>query len=170
MATASVLVAGLISMPVSGQSGKRGIIVKRRENGKTDGLHIRISKYDGPQPVFVDPTVPFKTGDEIRVSGDSASSTADDLHGKDSKRHLEDFRDSNGGGIVTDNVVPPDGVQTRDIRRVTVTHPPTSSASPRRRQRNEEKESVVAIAYSAAKGPRLKSGEVAVFELRLEHF
>jgi hypothetical protein len=256
MATASVLAIGLVSMPVSGQSGSRGIIVKRRQNGKTDGLRIQISKYDGSQPVFVDPSVPFRTGDEIRLSftsnfngyvyvlnlrpngqkrllfpyrtagdtktnnavraghpyywpesdlfefdretgtevlqflishdpipfldaaatapngdlGDSESSAANQIHERASKQHLSGPQDSNGSGIVTDNVVPPDGVQTRDIRRVSVAHSPASSASPRRRQRNEEKASVVAIADDSARGRRLKSGELAVFELRLKHF
>jgi hypothetical protein len=107
--------------------------------------------------------------------GDSASSAAAELQGKASKQSYDGGKSPEGSGIVTDNVAVPEGVLTRDIKRVSVAHISVahtsagSGAPARAKHRLDKRGSVVAIPDEGGKGGRLKPGEVAVFEVRLKH-
>ncbi len=115
---------------------------------------------------YLDAAVSNPNGD----LGDSASSAAAELQGRAAKPSYENANGSEGGGIVTENVALPEGVQTRDIRRVTLAHSSArSGALPTGKHRVERRGSVVAIPDNAGKGGRLKPGDLAVFEIRLKH-
>jgi hypothetical protein len=103
--------------------------------------------------------------------GDSASSAAAELQGRASKPvNQNSSSGSDGGGIVTENVVLPEGVQTRDIRRVSLAHSSARTGAPATgKHKVERRGSVVAIPDNGRKGGKLKSGDLAVFEIRLKH-
>jgi hypothetical protein len=133
------------------------------EQTGTETLQV-IMSHD-PIP-YLDAAVKNPNGD----LGDSASSAAAELQGKAAKHRYEGGKPPEDSGIVTDNVAVPEGVQTRDIRRVTVARTSASVAAPAKaRHRVDKRGSVVAIPDEGGKGGRLKPGQVAVFEIRLKH-
>jgi hypothetical protein len=138
------------------------------EETGTEILQVIMSREPIP---YLDGAVKNPDGD----LGDSASSAAAELQGKASKQGDESGKGSEGGGIVTDDVAVvlpkngPDGVQTRDIRRVTVAAGPPRSAVLAKGKHKVDKGSVVAIPDEAGKSGKLKSGDLAVFEIRLKH-
>jgi hypothetical protein len=133
------------------------------EHTGTETLQVIMSREPIP---YLDAAVRNPNGD----LGDSASSAASELQGKAAKQTYEGSKPPDGSGIITDNVAVPDGVQTRDIRRVTVAHSSPAAAPPARpRHRVDKQGSVVAIPDEGGKGGKLKPGQVAVFEIRLKH-
>jgi hypothetical protein len=138
------------------------------EHTGTETLQVIMSR--DPIP-YLEAAVKNPNGD----LGNSASSAAAELQGKAAKQSYEGSKPPDSGGIVTDNVAVPEGVQTRDIRRVTVAHSSAAPPAPARatqaraRHRVDKQGSVVAIPDEGGKGGKLKAGEIAVFEIRLKH-